>query len=120
LVPLEQERRKLKLEIKNNFLQRVMQEPLDVVPDMEKKSILRFLRNQDDVKHQRKCLKQVLLLLHIHPCYLIGLYKKNVLDTDVFLDVLKEIYPTSCISNSESVSQSDITPASRMGNIAVS
>ena len=54
--PLEQERRKLKLQIKNSFLQRISEKPLAVPPGMDWPSYKFNPNLQDKMKRQKKLL----------------------------------------------------------------
>ena len=104
LRPLEQERRKLKLQIKNSFLQRISEKPLAVPPGMDWPSYKFNPTLQEKMKRQKKLLQEVLVTLHVHPCYMVKLFKTGQVDAMAFYKMLKELYPTENISNSDSTS----------------
>jgi hypothetical protein len=102
LRPLDQERKKLKLQIKNSFLQRISEKPLAVLPSLNIPAYKFNPSLQEKMTQQRKLLQEILLTLHVHPCYLINLFNKTEVDKMTFYKMLKEIYPTETLSNSDS------------------
>ena len=44
-----------------------------------------------------RCLK-IILTIHIHPCYLIRLFKSGI-DTEDFYDYIKMLFPNKCMQN---------------------
>ena len=105
LRPLEQERRKLKLQIKNSFLQRISEKPLAVPPGMDWPSYKFNPTLQDKMKAQKKKLQEVLVTLHVHPCYMARLFNTRQVDPMTFYKMLKELYPAESIANSDSTSR---------------
>ena len=88
--------------IKNAFLQRLSEKPLNVPPviDFDKMTVSKFI--QGNKRRLKKTnLQQVLNILQLHPCYFQNLYNNCDVDKLELLDYLKNIYPTQCFSNQQ-------------------
>ena len=89
--------------IKNAFLQRISEKPLNVPPfvDWNRMDVKKY--NQKSKRRQKKPnLQQILNILHLHPCYFLNLYKlleDGLLTKEDLLKFLKNIYPSVSFTN---------------------
>ena len=86
--------------IKNAFLQRISERPLNVTPAIDWNN-MKFNKYYERKKRRenKPALQQIVNILHCHPCYFLNMYKHANLDHEKLLDFLKIIYPSRCLSN---------------------
>ena len=92
--------------IKNSFLQRISEKPLNVPPAIDF-NLMKYNTYLERKKRREKKpnLKAILNILHCHPCYFLEMYKKprdmpeKLFTTDEMLSYLKNIYPSRCFTN---------------------
>ena len=75
LPEIEVHRRKLKVMIKNAFLQRITEKPLNVPPAIDFNNMKYNVYIERKKRRDKKAnLKQILNILHVHPCYFLNMY----------------------------------------------
>ena len=70
-----------------------------------------MVENIQENKTTKKMIKSAFLMLHVHPCYLINLYKSRKVDSDTFSKILMGVYPNKFLS-----SKNTTDPSSLNGN----
>ena len=99
---IEKERKEAYIKMQSAFLQRVDETPFklfentaDVIESKTKD------KNQEEeiittqinpLQLNKKRIKLILTALHVHPCYLINIYKAKVLSELEFVRIVKQIY----------------------------
>ena len=88
--------------IKNAFLQRISERPLNVTPAIDWNN-MKFNKYYERKKRRenKPALQQIVNILHCHPCYFLNMYKHANLDHEKLLDFLKIIYRKTLYSCSQ-------------------
>ena len=101
LPEFEAKRARIKIKIKNSFMHRTSEPPVQVPPREELN--VTEIDFKDKMKSKSQKLKNFLLLLHVHPCYLIRVFNSGKVTNDDFYQYIKVLFPTKCMQNENSL-----------------